>query len=832
MSKQKKTGHRSRWSAFRARLERLSAGRVLLLALVSGILALLLVDWVRVPTDTFQEGDVAPYDVRAPVSFSFVDEAATRAEQELASRAVPVVFGQDGNLAARLADRVSLAFETARRKLMEAREKARRDGKDRPPGSTLEAIQAEFLATLDLAVDAESIRVLADRDFDEEIEALANELISVAMRRYVVADRSILPESGVPISVIRLVGDNREEQRLQDFTEVVTVEEARQELALYVLNRDPPAAGAQALKAAAAIARSAVRPTFSANPLLTEERRQAARSAVQPVMVEVKEGTMLFRAGDVLGADDIAAMKALRGARGPSDLVTALIALSAFCGLVVGTFYFFSSDYVSRFARTNRTLEAMAFLLVLLLGLGRTLVDVGAAVFPAGGGGPTATSLWYLLPIAGGAMLVRILANAETALVFAIVISLLAGVVMDRQVLVAVFFLLSSVAAIGGVAQARERVQVLRAGLQAGIVNVAVVVLVDLVQLYLRDLPSLGFGTVLWDAIFAFLGGGLAGVLVLGLVPVFEAFGFVTDYKLLELANFNHPLLRQLMIRAPGTYHHSVMVGSLAEAAAEAVGADSLLVRVGAYFHDIGKISKPHFFIENQRDVPNPHDRLPPEQSASAIIRHVATGARIARENKLPQPLIDLIESHHGTGVVSFFLERAQRMAEPSQTVREEDFRYPGPKPDTREAAILLLADRVEAACRAIQRPTPDTVRATIQRLVSSALNDGQLEACPLTLKDLHRVANTFAEVVLGLYHQRIEYPDGAAQTDPGTSRSGIITIEVANPLGPAMPLAPPQGFPAAGPGGGAGAPEDLLRDDEEETGSEEFRDWNRREDD
>ncbi len=826
----RKTGFRSRWEVVRARLERLSAGRVVLLVLVSGVVALLMADWVRVPADAHREGDVAPHDVRAPFSFSYVDEPATRAEQEAASAAVPPVYGQDANLAMRLEDRVTLAFEAARRKLREARDPTRREEGQRAAAVSLEVIRSEFATTLDLALDAETLRTLVEHGFDEEIEALANELIGVVMRRYIVADRSILPDAGNPVSVIRLVGDNRDEVRLESFKDVVTVEEARQELALYVLDRDPPKGGADVLRAAAAIARSAVRPTFSANPLLTEERRQAARSGVAPVLVEVKEGTTLFRAGDVLGADDIAALQALRGARGPSDLATALVALTVFCGLVVSTFYFFSTDFLGRFARGRGTLEAMAFLLVLTLGLARLAVDAGVAVFPGGGGGPTPSTLWYLLPVAGAAMLVRILANAETALVFAMVTALLTGVVMDRQVLVALFFLLSSVAAVGGIAQARERLQVIRAGLQTGVVNVAVVVLVDLVQLYLRDVPALGFGTVVWDALFALLGGVLSGVLVLGLVPVFEAFGFTTDYKLLELANFNHPLLRQLMIRAPGTYHHSVMVGSLAEAAAGAVGADTLLVRVGSYFHDIGKVSKPHYFIENQRDVPNPHDRLPPEQSAAMIVRHVTTGARIARENKLPQPIIDLIESHHGTGVVSFFLERAQRQAAPGDTVREEAFRYPGPPPTTREAAILLLADRVEAACRAIQRPTPDTVRATIQRLVSGALNDGQLESSPLTLQDLHRVANTFSDVVLGLYHQRIEYPETPTLTDPGATRSGIITLEVANPLGPA-PTLPPDARAASGPGGGPDAPEDLLRDDEDESGSEEFRDWKVQED-
>jgi putative nucleotidyltransferase with HDIG domain len=330
---------------------------------------------------------------------------------------------------------------------------------------------------------------------------------------------------------------------------------------------------------------------------------------------------------------------------------------------------------------------------------------------------------------------------------------------------------------------------VLRAGLQTAVVNGAVVLLIDLLSLHQGSAATMGFGTLAWDMLFAVSGGIIGAMMVLGLIPLFEMFGFVTEYKMLELANLNHPLLRQLMLRAPGTYHHSVIVGSLSEAAAEAIGADKLLVRVAAYFHDIGKITKPHYFVENQRDVPNPHDRLPARKSASIIIRHIEAGARIAAHNRLPQPIIDNICMHHGTGLVRWFYNKAQQEAQPGQVVDEADYRYPGPRPDTREAGILHLADKVEAACRAVKQPTPEKFREVIQNLISQAMNDGQLEDCSLTLKELYTIGKSFAEVMMSIYHHRIEYPSTVVDTQddepgPEVPQRGVITLELLNPLG------------------------------------------------
>jgi hypothetical protein len=284
---------------------------------------------------------------------------------------------------------------------------------------------------------------------------------------------------------------------------------------------------------------------------------------------------------------------------------------------------------------------------------------------------------------------------------------------------------------------------------------------------------------------FAFLSGNLSAIMVLGMVPMFEVFGFITSYKLLELANLNHPLLRQLMLRAPGTYHHSVIVGSLAENAAESIACNALLARVSCYFHDVGKMVKPNYFIENLRDAPNPHDRLAPHQSARIIVNHVLDGAAIARQYKLPKPIVDGVLMHHGTGIIQYFYAKAVEQAEDPSTVDVADFRYPGLLPDSREAGIIFLADRVEAACRTLKDPTNESIRAMIQTLVNSAITDGQLERCPLTIRDLYTVVDAFTSTLLGIYHHRIEYPGMPVQPPSAGSvpDSALITLDVANPV-------------------------------------------------
>ena len=261
----------------------------------------------------------------------------------------------------------------------------------------------------------------------------------------------------------------------------------------------------------------------------------------------------------------------------------------------------------------------------------------------------------------------------------------------------------------------------------------------------------------------AFLGGVGCAVYVMIGAPIVESIsGYTSDIKLLELANLNHPLLRELIVRAPGTYHHSHLVGILAEAAAEAIGANSLLVRVGAYYHDVGKIKKPQYFIENSRNGENKHEKLSPYMSALIVSAHVKDGLEMAMGAGIPKVISDMIPQHHGTRLISYFYEKARQMKDPEiEKVDEKDFCYPGPKPQTREAAILMLADVTEASVRALKEKSTTRIRQTVQHAINDIFAESQLDQCDLTLRDLNDIAESFVRILLGIYHQRIEYPKG-----------------------------------------------------------------------
>ena len=280
--------------------------------------------------------------------------------------------------------------------------------------------------------------------------------------------------------------------------------------------------------------------------------------------------------------------------------------------------------------------------------------------------------------------------------------------------------------------------------------------------------PFIGlFGTVV-GIIKAFhdlaaSGSGGPTVVAAGIAPLVEiAFDYTTDIKLLELANLDRPILRRLMIEAPGTYNHSVIVGSMVEAAASSIGANPLLAKVCGYYHDIGKIKKPLYFIENQKNGKNRHDKLAPSMSSLILMSHIKEGVEIAKENKLGQAIIDTIRQHHGTSLISYFYEKAKKM-KGADAVNIDNFLYPGPKPQTREAALVMLADVVEAASRVLDNPTPSRIQGLVQDLINKIFSDGQLENCELTLKDLHSIAKSFNKILTGIYHHRIEYPEKPA---------------------------------------------------------------------
>lgn len=771
----------------------------LVFALTVSICSVLLTDFRGVVLAPMHEGDIAERDVVAPYSVPFVDESATADRQRAAEADVAPVYTVDLTLEKRIETRISQAFDMARRRLDQAREA---NGGRLPPDAAA-AVVTDFQAALQLSLDPAELAALQAGGWSSATEELTLELLGVGMRRYVVADRSVLPTPARAITVVAPLGDAGEETTLDDYAQIRTPEEARQAISLYVLERFPGGRNAAGIDAAAAIARAAIQPNFTADLEATELRRKAARDAVGQVAVEIKRGARVVRTGDTLTARQSLLVAQLQDADRHAGRGIRLFGWWVYAGAIIAVATNFARATVRKFSTRGEDLEAMAFALVLVLVLGRLVLSSGRFLdLPEAG---VAASLGLLTPVAGGAMLVRILINSESALVWSLVAAALCAAQGDLSALSTAYYLVTALTAAAAVGQARERLSVLRAGMTGGLVGAAWVVLAAVLRAPVFNAAAFSYLRVGSDALVAVGAGALSAVLALGIAPAFELLGFVTDAKLLELSNLNHPLLRQLMLRAPGTYHHSVIVGSLSEAACETIGANALLARVACYFHDIGKGLKPQYFVENQRDTANRHDRLSPEQSAQVIINHVREGAALARQYKLPKPIQDNIYMHHGTGLIQYFYARAKEQAD-GATVDESIFRYPGPKPNTREAGIIMLADKVEAACRTIQSPTEERLRAMIQTIISSVMNDGQFEECPLTLRELYRIGDTFTSVLLGIYHHRVEYPSTAAiSSGKGrylpVPRQGTITLEIVNPLkSPEPPTNPTEDYEAVDP--------------------------------
>jgi cyclic-di-AMP phosphodiesterase PgpH len=358
---------------------------------------------------------------------------------------------------------------------------------------------------------------------------------------------------------------------------------------------------------------------------------------------------------------------------------------------------------------------------------------------------------FYFIPIAIIPMIsVLLFNNLEVAYFLSLATSVSMAFFTPEPFKAFFLFMVSCSCSILLVSKARKRAQVIQAGILSGILQLAGLILLEHLRIhYPQRYPVI------------LINGLLSGVITLGVMPFFEyALQRVTDISLLELADFNHPILQRLVLEAPGTYHHSLVVGNLADSACSAVGANGLLARIGAYYHDIGKLQKPEYFIENQDIKKNVHDVLAPTMSKLIIMNHIKEGLELAKKYSLSPVLWDFIQQHHGNSLVYYFYRRALLEGkEENQEVSEEGFRYPGPKPNTKETAIVLLADSVEAATRSLKDPSPDKIEETVRKVINNKFIDGQLDECELTLKDIEKISSVFTKILSGIYHSRVSYP-------------------------------------------------------------------------
>ncbi len=488
----------------------------------------------------------------------------------------------------------------------------------------------------------------------------------------------------------------------------------------------------------AGVVETAMRPTLVLDPAATEGARNAAAGAVDPIVIVKQAGENIVQRGEIVTAEHLEVIKRL-GLLDQGGSLLSFFALIGLASMVVAAGGAYMWRYDPDVWDSLRDLLIIAALFVGMVWITRGVLWLAPEL-----------SL-YFLPVPLAAMLATLLISAREGMLVAIMTALAAvllGFSGGSAVVAMLVWALLSVVAISFMTERRLLFYV-------GVFLVATGSLVGFTATYAAGIP---FNEAAYAAGAGAVGGLLAAILGYGLLPIFEhVFGVTTDVRLLELSNPAHPLLRDLMVKAPGTYSHSIMTANLAEAAAEAIGANPLLARVGSYYHDIGKTRRPGFFVENQAGAANPHDTTAPTLSALIITAHVREGIELAEKYKLPREIVDIIRQHHGTSLVTYFYNKA---TEGDGPVYEDDFRYDGQRPNTREAALVMLADSTEAAVRSIKKPTPTRIEATVRKVIDSKMSDDQLDDADLTLSDIEKSVKVYSKLLASMYHPRVEYPE------------------------------------------------------------------------
>ena len=712
----------------------------------------------------FDLGDIAPVTVRAPFDFSYEDEVTTETRRQEAAGAVLEIFVFNDAAMTDARNRIASAFELGREALGSNAEANAEEKDGKPPELVLprEELLAALQDRLGVTLRDDELDFLLENAFSAEVEQVLTRAVTIVLSRDVVASKERLLASGRPISRREAISRSRQIRR--DLSNILSTEEAQELLVVQMASlSDLRQAERRRL---ANIGARFVEPTLTFDFTGTERERVEARADVDAVYYQVQRGKTIVRAGDEIDENALRQLQILASQQNQRwGLAGAIGALLLACLLLLIQWY------LLRPSRTGETWRRQSFAMVGIvivahLALARVAFFVARVFSEQIVTAPfnNTNSYFYAVPFAGVAVLILLLEHTPTALLASTLFSIALGV-MTGNLQLAAFCLLSCLAAILGLFQYKRRTALFKLGLLVGSVNFATVLAIDLLSGRYFPLSTFSF-----DLLCAFLGGANVSVLVSFLLPAFESlFHRTTDIRLLELANNNVPVLRQLALEAPGTYHHSMVVGSLSEAAAEAIGSNAVFCRTAAMYHDIGKLTKVTYFVENQIGA-NKHDSLSPRMSALIIASHVKEGIEMGKEMDLPQEIIDVIPQHHGTKLITYFYQKAKEHQDPALgEVTEEEFRYPGPKPQTKEAGIIMIADAVEAASRTLDEPSPARLKGMIRQIIDYIFLDGQLNECDLTLRDLEKIAQSFLRVLMGIHHHRVSYPgfDFEKQVEP-----------------------------------------------------------------
>lgn len=698
--------------------------------------------WQGGSQQDYKEGDVARESIISPADIYFVDPQESERLKNEAKDAIKPIFRFESNKA----DQAVQGFLSAWEKLQRSRE----------PGAKNTNADQKADARWTGAGGPEVGKVFIARTFSR------NELDAV--------------QSALRESASGYIYDDTEKQYFQN--DVFVFDRSKPNLRTTVsmpesnwialsVARDKLKARLDGIKSLSpkeidaffAAAQILVEPSISYDSVATETAKQSAIENTQSRMISLKRGQKIVDEGGIITSDVLTRIAAIGNYASSSRTINRFIGVL----LLITALFWVSWKFIQhrgilpRLALSApKTFALLGFVVVVQTSIAAIFFKLADFTALQNIKAPmNDPMLWgFAIPFATGSLLMTLLADRPTALVTGLINALIAGFLAPRGLEFAVFAALVASTAVYGIGQYRSRQTVTLAG---GLIGVSSSLLAVAIIAFTQQ-PFI-LNTVLLAVACGLAGGIITAAVTAVLLPVCETlFSILTDVKLLELSNADLPVLGQLALRAPGTNQHSHAVGQLAEEACRVVGGNGLLARIGALYHDIGKTAAPEHFVENQQNK-NPHDRLKPTQSAKIIISHVTYGTKLAREMGLPQRIIDFIPQHHGTRTLHYFLKKAQAEARPDETVSENDFRYPGPKPQFKEAAIMMIADSCEAAARSLAEPTPENIRFIVTKIIDAILTDDQLDECDLTLRELTQIRESMIKSLVAIYHSRVDYP-------------------------------------------------------------------------
>lgn len=706
------------------------------IAIVTCVLLVAIIQWDKgLSKAEFREGDIALRSIYAPHDFNIkgeVNTVATETARESAMDTVLPVYIFDVESQGKVLAKAKSIIDSVNALKSDAQLT------DDKKQANIREIAASYNVSEGLI---SSILAFNDTDdFLEKVKAILKEFMPKGIIS--VSEKDRLKQEN--IKEIRVVDQVSGIEAIRSIDGLSTLEDLKKELEafIYALTRNKDERTALL---------DLVTSILNVNILFNEEKTTAekrlAAQNVNPIhtILQVKKNEIILNKGERISKMHLTKLSGVEQSESSALKMGSIFAIAILIGLFMLLTVLHIEFYEPDLVKGNKELVLFALICVLFILSAKIIV---ISPWPSN-----------LVPVAVASMLIAILINSRLAIITTCFLSILVGMISGNRLDIAGTSLVGGIIGIFAVRGVRRRSQVITAGLSIGFANMSYLIAIGLAT-------SLDFNTYITESFLGLANGVISAVIVTGILPVFEnTFKITTDISLLELSDFNHPLLKDMVIRAPGTYHHSLVVGNLAEAACEAIGANSLLARVSSYFHDIGKIEKASYFSENQSTGDSTHDKLSPTMSSLIITNHVKNGVELSQKYKLSNKIIDIIKQHHGTGLVFYFFKRALEKIS-DEEVGEQSFRYPGPKPQTKEAACVLLADSVEAASRALENPTPSRIKGLVRKVINNKFIDGQLDECDLTLKDLEKIAQIFTHILTGIFHTRVEYPESSQQKE------------------------------------------------------------------